>query len=177
MAGFRNKLYAYGGAALLAAASALSPLWAQTCNSAISATTPDSDFTLNGDGTATHHRTGLTWLRCSLGQSWDGTTCTGTASAYTWQAALQAPVGYSFAGLGDWRLPNKNELASLVERSCYEPAMNLTVFPDMASLYVWSSSPLAGSSDYAWSVYFLYGDVGFDNRSSSEQVRLVRGGQ
>jgi hypothetical protein len=42
---------------------------AQTCNKAIVATTPDARFTVRNDGTATHKPTGLTWMRCSLGQT------------------------------------------------------------------------------------------------------------
>src|SRR5690606_14572885 len=95
---------------LLAAHSA-----AATCRNDITASTPDQDFTLHNDGTATHNSTGLMWMRCSLGQTWDGSTCTGAASSFAWQNALVAAQSHSFAGHSDWRLPNKNELASLVE--------------------------------------------------------------
>ncbi|MDP2902572.1 MAG: hypothetical protein Q8N96_05635 [Methylovulum sp.] len=42
-------------------------------------TTPTSDFTDNNDGTVTHKTTGLTWMRCAMGQTWTGAACTGTA--------------------------------------------------------------------------------------------------
>jgi hypothetical protein len=35
----------------------------------------------NGDGTVTDPTTGLTWMRCSMGQTWNGTTCTGAGPA------------------------------------------------------------------------------------------------
>jgi len=41
------------------------PAGAQICNDAITASTPTSDFTLHGDGTATHVPTGLMWKRCA----------------------------------------------------------------------------------------------------------------
>ncbi|MFI3195613.1 MAG: hypothetical protein QX195_07310, partial [Methylococcaceae bacterium] len=50
-------------------------------------TTPTSDFTDNGDGTVTHQQTGLTWMRCALGQTWTGTTCSGTIKRYPYATA------------------------------------------------------------------------------------------
>ena len=40
-------------------------------------------YAINNDGTVTDPTTGLTWMRCAMGQSWNGTTCTGTGSRYT----------------------------------------------------------------------------------------------
>ncbi len=111
------------------------------CNNAIPKTTPDNAFTLHNNGTVTHNTTGLMWMRCQLGQTWDGTTCSGSSQGYTWSAALQAADSYAFSGYSDWRLPNKNELASIVERACFNPAINSTAFPNTPASYVWSSSP------------------------------------
>ena len=147
------------------------------CNPAVPETTPDSDFTLHNDGTVTHNTTGLMWMRCLLGQTWDGTTCSGPAQAYTWQNALQAATGYAFAGYSDWRLPNKNELASIVEEACFNPSINTSAFPNAPASLVWSSSPSAYGSDAAWSVSFYFGYVLNLNKTLSSHVRLVRGGQ
>ena len=99
------------------------------------------------------------WMRCELGQTWDGTTCSGSSQAYQWSAALQAADGYAFADYSDWRVPNKNELASIVERACYNPAINTMAFPDAPASDVWSSSPICHHSDHAWVVDFGYGYV------------------
>jgi hypothetical protein len=75
---------ALAAAALALGALAVGPAQA-TCNYAsIVATAPASRFTDNGDGTVTDTATGLQWKRCSEGQSWDGATCSGTATNYYW---------------------------------------------------------------------------------------------
>ncbi|HFQ4946270.1 DUF1566 domain-containing protein [Vibrio vulnificus] len=145
-------------------------------NTAITASTPNTDFSDNGDGTVTHHTTGLIWQRCSLGQSWDGSDCIDSANRFTWADALAAAVQNTFAGLSDWRLPNKNELASIVEYRCFGPAINNQQFPNTSDWY-WSSSPETGSSGSAWRVYFGSGDVIVSNENHDSRVRLVRAGQ
>jgi hypothetical protein len=162
----------------------------QTCNSAITQSTPTSQFTLNSDGTVTDNKTELTWMRCSLGQTWNenDSNCTGSASRYTLQDALTAATSTSFAGKNSWRLPNIKELKSIAEQACYNPAINISVFPSPPeadhpnappeSVY-WSSSPHAGSDSYAWVVHIGHGGGQGNYRFSSDQyyVRLVRSGQ
>jgi len=152
-------------------------LAAQVCKyDSIPATAPASRFTDNGDGTVTDQATGLQWKRCSEGQDWSGGTCTGNAAGYNWQQALQRADTASFAGRDDWRLPNVNELTSIVEEACYDPAIDLGVFPAIPSNRYWSSSPSANFAGNAWFVGFYYGDDG-SAMGYGFQVRLVRGGQ
>jgi len=155
---------------------------AQTCKTAsITATTPTADFTDNGNGTVTHTKTGLMWKRCSEGQAWSGTTCTGTATTYTWQAALQQAEtlnnGGGFATFTDWRVPNIKELDSIVERQCSSPAINAAIFPATVSGNYWSASPYAAIAARAWGVGFGNDNDRAVNKSNINYVRLVRGGQ
>jgi len=148
----------------------------QACNDAVRATAPNSRYQDNGDGTVTDLATGLIWKQCAEGRS--GAGCgTGSAQTFTWQQALQHAEDAVFAGSDLWRLPNKNELASLVERRCDNPAINLTYFPHTPSSWFWSSSPYAYYSYYAWYVYFYYGYVGYYYKYGAFYVRLVRAGQ
>ena len=158
--------------------------YAQTCRieTEVPSTTPISDFIDHGDGTVTHKRSGLMWMKCSLGQS--GADCTtGGASDYSWQQALEVTDGYSFAGYADWRLPNISELSSIVEQRCYEPAINLDVFPStpstLSNSIFWSTSPHANNSNYVWNVEFSTGanDLNVDRDDYLMHVRLVRSGQ
>lgn len=155
------------------------PVLAQTCHpESVPASTPDSQLQENGDGTVTDLKTGLIWKQCLEGQS--GSDCaSGSAEDFTWPQALQRAQtvnsGGGFAGSTDWRLPTIKELSSLVERQCWEPAINLTRFPHASSLSVWSSSAVAGFPYSVWYVGFYDGFTSFYNKSRySFQLRLVR---
>ena len=151
---------------------------AQTCQSnSILATTPTNRFTINNDGTVSDTKTGLTWKKCSEGQS--GVDCRmGAAATYTWQGALQQAQSVNnnggFAGYKNWRLPNMKELDSIVEKQCIDPSINLVVFPESQSSLYWSSSPYAVSSSGAWPVYFNVGYSYYRNKNYNYFVRLVR---
>lgn len=104
---------------------------AQLCNEAVAATVSDSRYQDNGDDTVTDLPTSLIWKRCVEGLS--GADCsTGSPLAFTWQQALQRAGAEVFAGSSLWRLPNKNELASLIEWHCYDPAINNRILPEYA---------------------------------------------
>ena len=117
-------------------------------------TTPTEDFTDNLDGTVTHRITGLTWMRCAMGMTWTGTTCTGTASTYTWDAATKLTA--NFAGKSDWRLPSIAELNTIVEWGDFNPPINSAIFPNTPNSLFWSGSPsyfnYAHYSESAWAV-------------------------
>ena len=162
-------------AALLAtSATADIPSAADACLSDLVETTPSGDFTVLGNGEMVRHEpTGLEWRRCVEGMSWTGTGCAGTASTWTWHGALQHADAVS-----GWRLPNINELRSIVERCKAGPAVNEQVFPGTPSVPAfWSASPYAGEPDRAWFVYFSGGSSNWLNLNNSTfGVRLVRTG-
>ena len=163
---------------------ALTPmiLAAQTCKSTITPTTPDSRFTLNGDGTATDNKTGLIWMRCSLGQVFDSenNTCTGNQQTYKPQEALYQAKNSNFTNHNDWRLPNIKELSSIIELACYGPAINLTIFPNTSQVMYadyWTSSPYENFNIGVKVVNFYYGnDLSSNSLYHPFYVRLVRGG-
>lgn len=138
---------------------------------------PDTDYVNHGDGTTTHTPTGLMWQRCMLGQTWLGSTCTGTASKLRWDAAKA--ITSNFAGKADWRLPTERELLSLVDYTTTEfhSPINAGLFPNDAAADVWSDSRYASDAGFAWVVYFNFGGSTNGNRRDDFGVRLVRGGQ
>jgi hypothetical protein len=134
----------------------------------------------NGDGTVTDTATGLMWDKCSQGQS--RTTCaSGSAFTMPWTAALKAAVAANkigYKGYNDWRLPNKNELETIVDISvATDPAINLTAFPATpASGDYWSSTTCTPSPTEAWVVVFTDGGILTNEKDSGSLVRLVRSG-
>jgi len=131
----------------------------------------------NGDGTITDLTTGLTWMRCSMGQTWGGSTCTGTASTYGWDQAVALTNTQTFAGHSDWRLPNIRELQTIVDQSVFNPAIDSGAFPNTSNSFFWSSTPDALYAYLAWNVYFGDGYANYDGRNNGNAVRLVRIGR
>lgn len=79
----------------------------------------------------------------------------------------------------DWRLPNINELQSIVDYSGFHPAVDLAVFPWTSEDRTWSSSTYSGTGSYdsALVVEFSLGSVtanGF--KSLPFPLRCVRQG-
>lgn len=112
-----------------------------------------SRFTDNADGTVTDTVTGLTWLKDA-----------GCLAPAIWSAAIAEAnaLASGVCGLsdgskaGDWRLPNLNELESLVDVSAAHPALT----PGHPFLHVstgiyWSSTSYFGGqlgSPTAWAI-------------------------
>ncbi|MBN2782884.1 MAG: DUF1566 domain-containing protein [Campylobacterales bacterium] len=124
-----------------------------------------ADFSKSGD-IVTDNTTGLFWQDNS-----DAKELT-----KTWQEAIDYCEALKLGGYSDWRLPNKNELLSIVDYSLYIPSINST-FENITSGYYWSSTTNADSTSYAWDVDFGYGGAGNYGKTGSTYVRCVRGGQ
>ena len=163
----------------LSALGAAEPLWAQQCDETRAAATPTARFQLSDAGTAVDTKTGLMWMRCAVGQRWAGGHCSIDYEARRWVLAAGAAdavnAGGGFAGHRDWRLPDLEELAGLVESRCIRPAINLAVFPEAPITGYWSATPDADYSRGAWLVHFLYGGSYMSNKSQTWALRLVRG--
>lgn len=159
---------------------------AQFCNPNIAPTRPDSRYELVTGATPAGSEvrdkvTRLVWQRCVQGMQWNGSACTGTATAHSWTAALdlaRTATATTASPATPWRVPNRAELLSLPERACHSPAINTTWFPAEPGGQAWSSSPLSDSPpSNAWSVNFTYGDDSYDGKVVTGGVRLVRSGQ
>lgn len=145
------------------------------------ASAPVERFADNGDGTVTDQSTHLMWMRCSVGQTWSEGDCRGTPTPRAWASASAYAAELNGSGAlfySDWRLPKLPELASIVERDCTDPRINLTIFPSTPAQAYWTSTPRPGPADEGL-VYAL--DFGVEGvipqpRDREHLVRLVRSG-
>lgn len=95
------------------------------------------------------------------------------SSRYTWVNALKYCEDLVYAGYDDWHLPNKNELASLINYDKSEAPYS--DFPDMPTGFgFWSSSTFSGNTDNAWNVNFGDSKVGNNAKTGTNFVRCVR---
>ena len=114
-----------------------------------------------GNGTVYDTKTKLTWQQA---------VAPGT---YTWAGAKTYCAGFNLGGTG-WRLPTIKELQTIADDSQTNPSIDTTAFPSTPADWFWSSSPLAGSSSYAWSVHFYDGVASNFGVSDTYYVRCVR---
>jgi hypothetical protein len=147
---------------------------AQTCDSNLKFDSVNNRYTAKTDGTVTDKETGLTWMRCALGQTWDGSGCVGLPKAYSWKSAENMAEATTFAGKNDWRIPEQEELQSLFENHCYRPFINLVAFPNPSDTWFWTGSANPSNMGSAWIMNFFYEYNGVGNKNDSYAVRLVR---
>ena len=118
--------------------------------------------TINGKDVVTDSKTGLMWQKEYV-------------TDRTWQQALaycQSLNGESYGGYSDWRLPNKNELASLLDPGKSDsPYSN---FPEMPDGWFWTSSTYVYVAGGAWCVNFSNGYVYSYIKGTGNYVRCVR---
>jgi hypothetical protein len=140
-----------------------------------------SRFTDRQDGTVTDNLTGLTWLKDA-----------GALGAATWSQALTTvnQLASGSAGLSDgstpgtWRLPNANELESVVDLSSSGPALTAgNPFRNVSDAYYWTSTPVYGGeigSSWAYVIRMTDGSWIDDGRTNAQTascaVWAVKGG-
>lgn len=121
---------------------------------------------------------GIEWMRCSVGQAWDGTTCTGEALHLSLVEAQEVIARLDARGDEEgsgWRLPSRDELERLVLRRETPPMIDLRIFPETLPEAYWTGEPNRFSKKNHWSVNFFTGQS--YGRSFAFQplaVRLVR---
>ena len=145
-------------------------------------------YTDNGDGTITDNNTGLMWeKKDDAGGDHD------LDAIYLWADALafiDTLNNNMFAGYDDWRLPNANELPSILNHENFLPAVsaefNMGCVPGCTVLdcsctisesFYWSSTTLVTAPGLALGVLFNVPFVLPLSKFNPFHVRAVRGGQ
>jgi hypothetical protein len=143
---------------------------------------PTAQFEDNADGTVTDRVSKLMWMRCSASQKWATAACVGSADKLDWQLAQQAVKTVNHSGeffYKDWRIPQLRELATITERQCVSPRINLAVFPNTPSDFYWTSSSPAAALATGELYALSFGAEGLrpDNKAQAHHLRLVRSAQ
>ena len=116
---------------------------------------------------------------------WGGLTAIGRDSSNRegsyyddWNNLVNAAnSGNGLCGFTDWRVPDIEELRSIVDYSRTNPSIDVDYFPNTHSARYWSASPSAYDSYNAWRLDFSDGNDYGSYRGSNGHVRLVRSGQ
>lgn len=91
----------------------------------------------------------------------------------TWREAVKYCDELTLGTYGDWRLPNSNELISLVNDLAYNPAIN-TAFTNTISDNYWSSTTSVNDTTRTWYVDFNDGRQTEDRKDGDGYVRCIR---
>ena len=92
-------------------------------------------------------------------------------------AFRQAVNEAGFCGHNDWRIPSRDELASISElqKADSPPTINVDVFRFAQSVEYWSSNDYSFQWNAAWAWNFEFGHDRVDWKKTPKTVRLVRG--
>jgi len=90
-----------------------------------------------------------------------------------WKNAIDYCETLILSGKNDWRLPNFNELVSLVDDTKINPAID-TVFQNTANTHYWSSTTHPNYFSSAWSIWFGDGEQYGNSKRNFYHARCVR---
>ena len=117
----------------------------------------------------------IEWLRCTVGQRWNGNECEGKIVNLSLD---MVPTALDIANEqlgGKWRLPSQAELKSIVCKECSSPKINEEIFPNTDNAPYWTGDQSIFNSKFYVSVNFHTG-FSFNRFSPIKElaVRLVR---
>ena len=185
------KVFALSLASILMLGSLPLTSIAQTCDKGLDPTMPTENYSvLESDERIVidngYRRAETMWMRCALGQEWNGKTCTGEPTLFTWQEVHQLAAKYNaekFGGFDQWRVPFLPELMTLREVNCTNPSINIEVFAGAPAVFFWTSMPAVDdlnkrqfSKEEAYGTDFVTGDFRRENINIKGAVRLIHDG-
>ena len=148
---------------------------------------PTPRFTDNGNGTVTDRLTGLVWLKDGICVKFWGSD-SATVNPRPWAQAVQSAnlLAAGSCGLndgskaGDWRLPNRKELDTLIDLGRSNPALpeGWPLGDSVLGVFYWTSTTVAPPlSTNAWAFNVFNGVVFYTAKTDELHVRPVRGGK
>ena len=119
----------------------------------------------------------LIWIRCSVGQTWNGNDCIGKPLKLK-MSQIENVISQANEQLGgEWRLPTRKELENLVCMKCEKVKINSKFFPKTPYEPFWTGerNDWSKNKGFYWSVNFFTGHTfGRFPGHIPNFVRLVR---
>ena len=136
-------------------------------------------FVDNGNGTISDRATGLMWVQ-DPSQCGGNFGSPGTPATMTWANALAECLGLTWpvGGFADWRLPNVQEMAALMDMELTN-LFSAALFPNTkTNTYYWTSTTRKAATAQAAIVqYSVYQMINGGAKTDPYYVRPVRGGR
>ena len=131
-------------------------------------------FVASGDGQEVlDTKTSLVWRRCAEGMLFDGTTCKGKVLKFKFADAKGHAGSAAPAEGKGWRVPTKEELATLVIKQKAKPLIDAEAFPNTPKGLYWAKRPGFDDNLNAWMMDFNNGHT-YGGTGSKQALRLVR---
>jgi hypothetical protein len=125
-----------------------------------------ADFTREGN-VVTDNISGLQWQD-------DGHAKWAERNAKNWKNAIAYCRDLSLDDKDDWRLPNINELDSIVDYTRADQSID-PIFTNSSNHHYWSSTTYINQTNFAWYIDFVDGYKGDNYKTIQILVRCVRG--
>ena len=121
-------------------------------------------------------KSGVEWLRCSTGQTWNGEECTGQVVRLNFEEIQEALKQANEQLGGGWRLPSLKELQGLVCEECKkggkfsdDSMIDKEMFPFTPAEPYWTSDKYKWGDNRYWTVNFFTG-FSFNRFSTSKPL-------
>ena len=122
-------------------------------------------------------QTGFMWQDTtdnnSVEKVWEDTSGSNTASAYCQDLNISFTINTANRFYNDWRLPNYNELITIVDRDSSTDAIDSS-FKYYAKDHYWTSTTYKDPTTKAWTINFYYGEDDIKAKDEPHYVRCVR---
>ncbi len=112
------------------------------------------------------------YVDVSTGLMWQNSNDTKSVSK-NWDDSKSYCAKLKLNKFNDWRLPDFNELLSIVEYENYNCAVK-SGFKKVEPKLYWSASNNSANTSKAWCVHFKDGTTKYGNKSSLHYIRCVR---
>ena len=117
----------------------------------------------------------IEWMTCPVGMVWNKNTCDGVAKKFELKFMPEIINIANNQLEGNWRLPTRKELESLICINCEKVKINLKLFPKTPPEPFWTNEKNFWQPKFNWIVNFLNGNTfGRYPGYKPNYIRLVR---